>query len=74
MAIASKKVYDFESLPSVGWNINELTDQKRWTPMMQIKEELYLVLIREFYGKVEVNKEITTLTSTLRLCLDDKRK
>lgn len=66
MAIASEKVYDFESLLSVGWKINELTDHKSWTHVMQIKEEFYLVLIRALYGNVEVNEEITTLTSTLR--------
>lgn len=66
MAIASQMLYGFESLLNVGWTINELTYHKRWTPMMQIKEEFYDVIIRELYGNVEVNEEITTLTSTLK--------
>lgn len=65
MAIASQMLYGFESL-LVGWTINEFTYHKRWTPMMQIKEEFYDVIIRKLYGNVEVNEEITTLTSTLK--------
>jgi len=45
MAIASQKVYDFESLLIVGLNINKLTHHKSRTHMMQIKEEEFLCAI-----------------------------
>ena len=66
--ISRAKYFDFESLKTKGWNLNEFTDPQGWSSFVSTQCQTFPDLVKEFYANMTVKElsEEKFLESTVK--------
>jgi hypothetical protein len=55
--LSRAKYFDYESLKTKGWNIEEFIDPQGWSGFVSTQEQTFEDLVKEFYASMRVKGE-----------------